>query len=88
MLILNSTKDLDAEDFFPEMKRWEEKLMAHFHNSRIETRVEQDVKNKFSEIAKDHHMTASGLNRYLIIQYVSGRICLKPFELAPISSDL
>jgi antitoxin component of RelBE/YafQ-DinJ toxin-antitoxin module len=48
-----------------------------FHDARIETRVEREIKDKFATIAKEKHMTPSELNRLIIIQYVMGKIELK-----------
>lgn len=51
--------------------------MGKFHDSRIETRVEKEIKDRFSAIAKENHMTPSELSRLLIIQYVQGKVSLK-----------
>jgi len=60
--------------------------MAKFHDSRLETRVETEIKEKFSVLAKDNHMTPSELNRALIIQFVMGKIELQPFGAADSST--
>jgi antitoxin component of RelBE/YafQ-DinJ toxin-antitoxin module len=43
-------------------------------DSRIETRVEKEIKNSFSVLAKENHMTPSELNRLLSIQYVGSEL--------------
>lgn len=55
--------------------------MTKFHDSRIETRIEKNIKDRFTEIARVNHMTPSELSRLLIVQYVQGKLELKPVAI-------